>query len=201
MSKVVALTGGIGSGKTEACHIFAELDVPVVDLDKIAHAMSAPGSPAMQLVRQAFGDHMFQSNGQLDRARLREQVFSDPQALNTLNNIMHPAIHHEAIRQMQAYTNTPYLILAIPLLVESREQWDMIDHVLVIDCREETQLARVMARSPLSQDIASAMIASQSRRDERLALADSVINNDQTLEALREKVIEFHKKYANTCQS
>lgn len=199
MSKVVAVTGGIGSGKTEVCNAFMALGVPVVDLDHIARDMSAPGSPAMQAVRAQFGDAMFNADGQLDRAKLRELVFAEPDALDQLNQIMHPAIRLEAIRQIGQYADA-YVVLAIPLLVESRDDWRMIDHVLVVDCDEQTQLARVIQRSQLSEGMAQAMIAAQSSRDERLAIADSVIENDQTLAKLQEKVLEFHKNFSKTCQ-
>lgn len=199
MSKVVAVTGGIGSGKTEVCNAFMALGVPVVDLDHIARDMSAPGSPAMQAVRAQFGDAMFNADGQLDRAKLRELVFAEPDALDQLNHIMHPAIRLEAISQIEQYAEA-YVVLAIPLLVESREDWRMIDHVLVVDCDEQTQLARVIQRSQLSEGMAQAMIAAQSSRDERLAIADSVIENDQTLAKLQEKVLEFHKNFSKTCQ-
>lgn len=195
----MAVTGGIGSGKTEVCKAFTALGVPVVDLDHIAHDMSAPGSPAMQAVRTQFGDAMFNAEGQLDRAKLRELVFAEPDALDQLNQIMHPAIRLEAIRQIAQYTEA-YVVLAIPLLVESRADWQMIDHVLVVDCDEQTQLTRVVQRSQLSEGMAQAMIAAQSSRDERLAIADSVIENDQTLDNLQEKVLEFHKNFSKTCQ-
>ncbi|MEZ0211247.1 MAG: dephospho-CoA kinase [Methylophilus sp.] len=199
MTKVVAVTGGIGSGKSEVCKTFIELGVPVVDLDEIARAMSAPGSVAMQAVREAFGDAMFDTSGQLDRANLRELVFSNPDALDQLNHIMHPAIREEAAQQIAHYSSHPYVILAIPLLVESRDDWTMINHVLVIDCNEEIQFARVMQRSALSEDMAKAIIAAQSSREARLAIADSVIENNQSLEDLREKVLNFHQIFSKTC--
>lgn len=200
MSKVVAVTGGIGSGKTEVCKYFSALGVPVVDLDQIAHEMSMPGSPAMQAVRTTFGDEMFEADGRLNRAKLRELVFAEPDALEQLNQIMHPAIRAEAVRQIAGYSAQAYVVLAIPLLVESREDWQMIDHVLVVDCDEQTQLARIVQRSQLSETMAQAMIAAQSSREERLSIADSVIVNEQTLDNLQEKVLEFHKNFSKTCQ-
>lgn len=199
MTKVVAVTGGIGSGKSEVCKSFMALGVPVVDLDDIAHAMSAPGSVAMQAVRQAFGDEMFDEHGQLHRGKLRELVFAEPDALDRLNHIMHPAIRAEAMRQIADYSLHPYVILAIPLLVESPADWSMVDHVLVVDCSEQTQLVRVMQRG-LSESMAQAIITAQSSRQARLSIADSVIENDQTLDNLRQKVLEFHKNFSNTCQ-
>ncbi|WP_029148455.1 dephospho-CoA kinase [Methylophilus sp. 5] len=199
MSKVVAVTGGIGSGKTEVCNCFTALGVPVVDLDHIAHDMSAPNSSAMQGVRAHFGDSMFDANGQLNRAKLRELVFAEPDALDQLNQIMHPAIRQEAMQQIAQHADA-YVVLAIPLLVESREDWQMIDHVLVVDCDEQMQLTRVVQRSQLSEGMAQAMIAAQSSREARLAIADTVIENDQTLDNLQEKVLEFHKNFSKTCQ-
>lgn len=199
MAKVVAVTGGIGSGKSEACAAFSALGVPVVDLDHIAHAMSEPGSPAMQEVRVAFGDHMFEADGRLSRATLRAHVFEHPEALEQLNQIMHPAIRAEAVQQIAQYASHPYVILAIPLLVESREDWSMIDHVLVIDCDEDTQLQRVMQRSQLSAEMAQAIMASQSPREARLAMADTVIENQLTLADLQQKVLQFHKNFSKTC--
>lgn len=199
MTKVVAVTGGIGSGKSEVCKTFIELGVPVVDLDEIARAMSTPDSVAMQAVRQAFGDAMFDAAGQLDRTKLRELVFSEPDALDKLNNIMHPAIREEAVQQIAHYATQPYVVLAIPLLVESRDDWRMIDHVLVIDCSEQIQISRVMQRSALSEAMAEAIIAAQSSREARLEIADSVIENNQTLENLREKVLNFHQIFSKTC--
>lgn len=200
MSKVVAVTGGIGSGKTEVCKYFAGLGVPVVDLDQIAHEMSAPGSAAMQAVRATFGDGMFEADGRLNRASLRELVFAEPDALDQLNQIMHPAIRAEAMRQIELNSTHDYVVLAIPLLVESRDDWQSVDHVLVVDCDEQTQLSRVMQRSQLSETMAQAIIAAQSSREDRLSIADSVIVNDQTLDHLQEKVLEFHKNFSKTCQ-
>lgn len=199
MRKVVAVTGGIGSGKTEVCRCFESLGVPVVDLDRIAHDMSVPGSAAMQAVRAAFGDDMFDDAGQLNRRKLRELVFAAPDALDQLNHIMHPAIRNEAVRQIEQL-QTPYVVLAIPLLVESREDWHMIDHVIVVDCDVQTQLARVMQRSQLSEQMAQAIISAQSSREARLALADTVLDNTRSLDDLQENVLAFHKNFSKTCQ-
>lgn len=200
MAKVVAVTGGIGSGKSEVCKMFAALGVPVIDLDVIARAMSAPGSPAMQTVREVFGDAMFEADGSLHRANLRTLVFSNPDALEQLNNIMHPAIRAEAIRQITAQADQPYVVLAIPLLVESRQDWSMIDHVMVVDCDEQTQLERVLQRNQLSAEMVQAMMAAQSSREQRLAIADTVLENQSSLQNLHEKVVAFDKNFSKTCQ-
>ena len=200
MAKVVAVTGGIGSGKSEVCKMFAVLGVPVIDLDVIARAMSAPGSPAMQAVREVFGAEMFEADGSLHRANLRALVFSNPDALEQLNGIMHPAIRAEAIRQITAQADQPYVVLAIPLLVESRQDWSMIDHVMVVDCDEQTQLERVLQRNQLSAEMVQAMMAAQSSREQRLAIADTVLDNQSSLQNLHEKVVAFHKNFSKTCQ-
>lgn len=199
MAKLVAVTGGIGSGKTEACLAFTQLGVHVVDLDQIAHAMSAPGSPAMRSVQEVFGDDFFDINGNLLRSKLRELVFANPQALEQLNQIMHPAIRYEAIRQIADFQSAPYVIVAIPLLVESKADWHMLDHIVLIDCEPALQVARIMQRSNLSASMAQAMIAAQSSREARLAIADTIIENNGSLDSLRQYIEDFHKKYSKTC--
>lgn len=199
MTQVVALTGGIGCGKTEATRVFVSLGVPVVDLDVIAHAMSQPGSPAMQQIQQVFGSDFFEATGQFDRAKMRALVFSDEDALAKLNAIMHPAIHAQATEQIKQYANSPYMVLAIPLLVESEHYWPLINHVLVIDCDESTQIERVMQRSAMGREQVEAILAAQSSRQERLDIADTVIKNDGKLENLLNSIKEFHKSQLSAC--
>lgn len=199
MAKVVALTGGVGAGKTEASKVFASLGVPVVDLDEIAHRLSQPDSAPMQALRAQFGADFFNAEGLLDRAKLREWVFSQPEALNQLNDIMHPAIYQQALHDIQQHQSSPYVVLAIPLLVESTRYQPHIDHVLVIDCDEETQVERVMKRSGLSQLQAEAIMNAQSSREARLALSDTVILNTQTPAELQKNIIDFHHLYLKTC--
>lgn len=192
MTRIVALTGGIGSGKTEASQVFERLGVPVVDLDLIAHEISSPGNQVMLDVRNSFGDTIFDEHGQLNRFKLRELVFSNPDALDALNRIMHPAIRLEAIRQIESLAKHSYIILAIPLLLESREDWRMIDHVIVIDCSEEVQLQRVVQRSKLAEPLVRSIIASQSSREDRLNIANTVIYNNDSLDNLSKNILDFH---------
>ncbi len=199
MAQIVAVTGGIGSGKSEVCHAFAALGVPIVDLDLIAHALSEPGSIAMQHIRSRFGDEVFDAAGRLNRAALRAWVFSEPTALEDLNAIMHPAIREAALQHIAQADNAPYLILAIPLLVESRADWPMIDHVIVVDCTEDLQIARLVTHRQLSPDMANMMMQAQSSREARLAIADTVIENQAGLSELIENVHNFHKNYLKTC--
>lgn len=199
MAKVVALTGGVGAGKTEASKVFISLGVPVVDLDEIAHRLSQPNSATMQALRAHFGTDYFNAEGMLDRAKLRELVFSQPEALNQLNDIMHPAIYQQALQEIQQHQSAPYVVLAIPLLVEGERYMPHIDHVLVIDCDEETQVERVMMRSGLSQPQAEAILAAQSSREARLTIADTVILNTQTPAELQKNIKDFHEAYLKTC--
>ena len=154
----------------------------------------------MQAVREVFGAEMFEADGSLHRANLRALVFSNPDALEQLNGIMHPAIRAEAIRQITEQADQPYVVLAIPLLVESRQDWSMIDHVMVVDCDEQTQLERVLQRNQLSAEMVQAMMAAQSSREQRLAIADTVLDNQSSLQNLHEKVVAFHKNFSKTCQ-
>lgn len=199
MTQIVAVTGGIGSGKTQVCHAFAALGVTIVDLDQIAHAMSEPGSVAMQQIRVRFGDSVFDADGGLNRAALRAWVFAEPAALEDLNAIMHPAIREAALQHIAQAHGAPYVILAIPLLVESRADWLMIDHVIVVDCPESIQIERLVTHRQLSREMATMMMQAQSSREERLAIADTVIENQAGLSELVENVHNFHKKYLKTC--
>ncbi len=196
---VVALTGGIGCGKSEACRIFTELGVPVVDLDKISHQLTSAGASLVQTIAQTFGDRYVTAEGAMDRALMRELVFSNVAARERLNAILHPAIYQQAIAQLKLNQSATYQILAIPLLEKEGVYRQYIQHVLVIDCEESIQIARVMQRSQLSAEEVKQIIHAQTARDERLKLADTVIVNNGNLQQLREEVIEFHEKYINTC--
>ncbi|MDO8961993.1 MAG: dephospho-CoA kinase [Methylophilus sp.] len=196
---VVALTGGIGSGKSEATRIFKALGVPVVDVDDIAHALTAAGAPLVAEIATAFGAEYATKEGALNRPLMRTLVFNQPKARETLNAIMHPAIFEEAKRQLQALASSPYAVLAIPLLQESPRYLPYIQHVLVVDCDPILQLNRVMQRSGLTEQEASKMIAAQASRERRLAMANTVISNNEDLPALQEKIALFHKNYINTC--
>ncbi|HAJ70536.1 MAG TPA: dephospho-CoA kinase [Methylophilaceae bacterium] len=196
---VVALTGGIGCGKSEACRIFTELGVPVVDLDKISHQLTSAGASLVQTIAQTFGDRYVTAEGAMDRALMRELVFSNVAARERLNAILHPAIYQQAIAQLKLNQSATYQILAIPLLEKEGVYRQYIQHVLVIDCEESIQIARVMQRSQLSAEEVKQIIHAQTARDERLKLADTVIVNNGNLQQLREEVIEFHENYINTC--
>lgn len=196
---IVALTGGVGSGKSAACDVFNALAVPIVDLDVISHALTAADGAVMPIIISTFGETYVTEDGALNRRLMREKVFNAPEAMQQLNDIMHPAIYQAAIEMFELHDEAAYQILAIPLLEKASQYQAFINHVLVIDCDVETQIQRVMQRSTLSQLEVEQIVATQISRQERLALADTVIKNDTTLANLRENVIDFHQNYIKTC--
>ena len=190
----IGLTGGIGSGKSAAARLFAELGASVVDTDAISHRLTAPGAPALGEIARQLGAEYLQPDGSLDRARLRQRVFADPAAKAALEAILHPLIRHEAATQVAA-SRAPYTLVVVPLLVETGGYRELIQRVLVVDCREETQIARAMARSGLSEAQARAILDNQATREERLKRADDVITNDGSLTELERQVLKFHERY------
>ena len=190
----VGLTGGIASGKSAAAAVFAALGVPILDSDLIAREVVAPGSPGLAAIRARFGESVLQADGQLDRRALRALVFADPAARRDLEAITHPRIR-QRMTELAATAGGPYQVHAIPLLVEGGARRAGLDRVLVIDCPEEVQVARVMARDQVDEAGARAVLAAQASRAQRLAAADDVIVNDQGLEALRGAVTALHQRY------
>ena len=191
---IVGLTGGIGSGKSAAADRFAALGAALVDTDAIAHELTAVGGAAMPALAAAFGPEVAAPDGALDRARMRRLVFADPAARQRLEAILHPMIRNlSAERCRQA--PTAYVILAVPLLVESGTYRERCDRVVVVDCPESLQISRVMARSGLSEPEVRAIMANQASRAERLAAADDVVANDGDLASLEMRVGELHRSY------
>ena len=191
---VVGLTGGIGSGKSTVAAAFAALGVPVIDTDVIARELTAPGGAALDAVRAAFGETVMQADGTLDRAALRRRVFADTAARHQLEAILHPAIR-QRVEQTLAQLDACYVLLVIPLLVETGAYRDVVKRTLVVDCPEAIQLARVMARNGLARDEVMAILAAQATRAERLAIADDVILNTASPEDLRVEVAILHQRY------
>lgn len=189
----VALTGGIGSGKSSASELFAALGIPVVDADAVSHALTAPGGEALPDIAAAFGADLIDTAGVLDRAALRERVFADADARRRLEAILHPRIRARMLAEVGSATG-PYVILAIPLLFETG-QHALADRVLVVDLPEPMQIERVMARSGLSAAEVQRIIASQVPRAERLAGADDIIDNSGPPQALRPQVERLHRRY------
>ncbi|MER2552304.1 MAG: dephospho-CoA kinase [Thauera sp.] len=191
---IVGLTGGIGSGKSAATDHFARLGASVVDTDLIAHALTAPGGGAIEAIREAFGDAMVAPDGSLDRAAMRALAFRDPDARRRLEAILHPMIRRESARDCLAATG-PYVILAVPLLIEAGGYRERCDRVCVVDCPEALQLERVRARSGLADEQIRAIIGAQATRAQRLAAADEVIDNAGTLASLQAQVERLHQRY------
>ncbi|MFM5856182.1 dephospho-CoA kinase [Aeromonas rivipollensis] len=191
---VVAITGGIGSGKTTVANQFAALGIEVVDADLIARDVVAPGTPALAAIASHFGPEMLTGQGLLDRRALRERIFSDPAAKSWLNALLHPIIRSEMLRQCAA-ASSPYCLLVVPLLVENRLT-ELADRVLVIDVDEATQIERTCRRDGVSREQAQAILASQASRSERLAMADDVLDNQSgTTETIQERILALHETY------
>jgi dephospho-CoA kinase len=192
---IVGLTGGIGSGKSEAARLFAALGVPVVDTDAIAHEMTAAGQPALARIAAAFGEEAIAPDGSLNRAYTRRKVFSDSAAKRTLESILHPMIRAEVAARLSGNASASYQIVMVPLLFETDAYRSMIDRSLVIDCDERLQVSRAMARSRLTETEVRAIMDTQCFREQRLALADDIIDNSGSLENLEKQVREKHEKY------
>ncbi len=188
----LGLTGGIGSGKSTVASLLKALGAAVIDADAIARSVTAPDGAAMPEIARQFGDAFVQSDGALDRARMRALVFADPSAKQRLEDIVHPCVGKETRRQTQAALQQGHALLVfdVPLLVESKRWRQQVQRVLVIDCEPATQIQRVVARSGLAADEVARIIAAQSPRSVRLAAADWVIYNEGLdLPALREEVM------------
>jgi len=191
---IIGLTGGIGCGKSAAAEIFARLGASIIDTDQIARQLTALGQPAVTAIREQFGEDYFLPDGSLDRARLRHRVFSDAAAKKQLEALLHPLIKDEVRRRLMT-VQTPYAIVAVPLLLETGAYREMVQRILVVDCGEEQQVERVMARSRLSEAEVRAIMASQIGRAERLRLADDIIDNHGDQTALQQQVEQLHRRY------
>ena len=190
----VCLTGGIGSGKSSVARLFEAHGVAVIDADALAHELTAPGGAAIPAIRAAFGPEVIDERGALDRERMRQRVFRDPAERKRLEGILHPMIRDESERRRAAATSA-YVILMIPLLVESGDPRRRCDRVLVVDCPEAEQVRRVMLRSNLARTDVEAMMATQATRAARLAHADDVIDNGGDPDQLGPQVDALHTRY------
>ena len=189
----VALTGGIASGKTTVANLFAGLGVPLIDTDVIARQVVEPGEPALAQVVATFGPDVLDTDGRLDRRRMRERIFADPTAKQRLEAILHPAIRAEMERQSRE-VGGPYQVLVIPLLTEGKRR-DHVDRVLLVDVPEELQIQRLMMRDGVAHEQARASLNAQATRADRLAVADDVVRNTGRVDDLRAEVAMLHTKY------
>lgn len=191
---IIGLTGGIGSGKSAVSLRFAvKHGIHVVDADLKARVVVEPGRPALQAIVDRFGDPVLQSSGELDRAALREKIFSDPDERFWLESLLHPLIREEIVTDLASATS-PYALLVSPLLVESG-QHRMTDRVLVVDVSEETQLLRTALRDNVPQDQVKAIMQAQASREARLKHAHDIVSNDQDLAELHKQVDALHERY------
>lgn len=192
MTFKVGLTGGVGAGKTVVSDEFARLGVPVIDTDVLARALVEPGQPVLADIARAF-DHVLDQSGRLDRARLGERVFADPNQREKLEQILHPAIRREVLKKTQAL-NSEYCIIVVPLLFEAGFD-DLVDRVLLVDLPEQQQIARVMQRDKLDVAQVERIMAAQLDRDSRLARADDVLDNTVSPVERDKAVKQLHLRY------
>lgn len=200
MAFVVGLTGGIGSGKSAVANAFASLGVEIVDADLLAHRLSAPGQPGYAAIRDEFPDVELTPDGEIDRARLRSRVFVDPAARVRLEAALHPLIAAAAKREIAAWRGT-YGVTVVPLLLERGKLASAVDRILVVDCPEDAQVSRVVARSGMTPAEVRAIMATQSSRDARLAAADDVIDNAGPPEAIAPQVESLDRRYRELATS
>ncbi len=194
----LGLTGGIGSGKTQVANLLADLGASVIDTDLIAHQLTATGGRAIEPIQKAFGDEVIEASGALNRARMRELVFAEPARRAELEAILHPLIGQTARQEAEQAVGL-YVVFVVPLLVESGRWRQQIDRLCVVDCDQETQIERVQARSGIELVTIQRILAAQATREQRLAVADDVIDNSKTvsLEALKKQVLVLHQGWCN----
>lgn len=192
---VIGLTGGIGSGKSVVAELFRERGAAIVDTDVIARELTAAGGAAMPTIRAVFGEGIVDREGALDRAAMRARAFADASQRERLEAILHPMIRARSAAEVAAAAQAPYVVLVVPLLVESGTYRERVDRVLVVDCSERKQVERVMARSGLSHEQVRAIMATQVSRAQRLAAADDVIDNEGELGALKSQVDALDRRY------
>jgi len=195
----IALTGGIGSGKSTAADDFVQLGVPVIDADQLTRELVMPGSPALQEIAAAFGPEILLPDGTLDRAQLRSKVFTDPTQRRRLEAILHPRVYAEMRRRVQSL-QAPYCILVIPLLLETGET-SIADRILVVDSPEALQKSRARKRDNMSDEELEAVLAAQVSRTQRLQAADDLLVNDGDRDHLHRQVSALHQRYLTLASS
>lgn len=187
---VVGLTGGIGSGKSAATAYFEKLGIDIVDADEVARDVVALGSEGLKEIENRFGNSILLEDGNLNRAVLREKVFSDINEKNWLNNLLHPLIRLR-MQHLISESTSPYCILSVPLLVENKLT-EMCNYVVVVDCPETMQLERALKRDGSTEETIRNIMASQATRNERIEAADTVLDNSTTLSALSAQIADLH---------
>lgn len=193
---VVGLTGGIGSGKSTAAELFAGHGAGIIDTDQIAHLLTRSGGEAIAAIRAAFGAEFIGADGALDRDKMRRLIFADAHAKQRLESILHPLILEQAKALVARLQSRPYIIVVVPLLAQSPAFRRLVQRILVVDCDEATQVARVTGRGGMDEAEARTVIAQQTPRAGRLQLADDVIHNEAGLDGLAEQVAVLHQSYS-----
>ena len=194
MNYLVGLTGGIGSGKSTVADMFAALGVRIIDTDLISHQLTQVDGGAIPAIRDAFGAHLIDAQGALDRSKMRELVFGNPAEKQRLESILHPLIFALTKQQAGSFTGAPYTLIVVPLLFESGRYAGWLHRVIAVDCPEESQIARTTRRSNLDEPAVRAIMAQQLGREARLALSDEVILNNGSLDDLKKQVVGMHRR-------
>lgn len=194
MSYLVGLTGGIGSGKSTVADMFAALGARVVDTDLISRQLTQASGAAIPAIRAAFGTEFIDADGVLNRNKMRELVFGNPDEKRRLESILHPLIYERTRQLANTATDAPYTLVVVPLLFESGRYTDWLHRVIAVDCSEETQISRTMLRSHMDEAAVRAIMATQFSRAQKLVLADEIITNDGTLDDLKTQIIGMHRR-------
>lgn len=199
----VGLTGGVGSGKSTIAGMLLRNGAAIVDADAIAHELTQPGGAAIEGIRQAFGDAAIAADGAMDRSWMRERAFADTTTRRTLERVLHPLIRAASNRRAEerAASGSPYVVFVIPLLVESGDASGRFDRILVIDCTEDTQIARVCARPGIDAPVARGILAAQATRAQRLAVADDVVFNEAPAAEISLRVDRLHQRYVHLAEA
>ena len=191
------MTGGIGSGKSEALKIFKSLSIKVIDLDNISKEITERSHQAIQEIKLVFGDAIFDKDNRLDRKKLREIIFSEKDQKINLEKILHPKILEEVMKRLNVLSNESYVVIDIPLLFETNQYTSLISRSLVIDCKVDDQIERVKKRDGIDTSVIQSIIEQQVGRNYRIERADDVVVNDGSIEKLEESIKALHKKYLN----
>ena len=193
---LIGLTGGIGSGKSAVSELLGALGAGIIDTDLISHEVTAPGGKAIPIITKAFGVEFIDSQGALNRSKMRALVFTDSKARQILEKITHPLIQEETAKKAFELVKlkVPYLVFVVPLLIESGSWVNLIDYLVVVDCLEETQIQRVMRRNNMTHSEVENILNAQTSRDTRLAAANVVIENQGSLDDLKPKVLNLHQQ-------
>ena len=194
---IIGMTGGIGSGKSEALKIFESLNIKVIDLDNIAKEITDSSHQAIQEIKLVFGDAIFDKDNRLDRKKLREIIFSEKDQKINLEKILHPKILEEVMKRLNVLSNESYVVIDIPLLFETNQYTSLISRSLVIDCKVNDQIERVKKRDGIDTSVIQSIIEQQVGRNYRIERADDVVVNDGSIEKLGESIKVLHKKYLN----